>query len=135
MKGRPLRVKVKPQPGYAEFLSPFFDPKGRKARDLVMLGKGVAPETVAHDSRAYLHTAATEGNVFCRIAPVANATDARNGQISGVWITGDLGNHAQRDWFYCRPAITAMYALTRNCRCWCHDVEVYGDNRIDRVNQ
>jgi len=49
MKGRPLRVKVKPQPGYAEFLSPFFDPKGRKARDLVVLGKGVAPETVAHE--------------------------------------------------------------------------------------
>ena len=49
MQGRPLRVKVKPKPGHAEFLSPFLDPKGRKARDLVLLGKGVAPETVAHE--------------------------------------------------------------------------------------
>jgi len=49
MKGRPLRIKIKSKPGYAEFLSPMFDPKGRKARDLLLLGQGAAPESVAHE--------------------------------------------------------------------------------------
>ena len=92
MVGRPLRVKVKSQPGYAEFLSPFTDPKGRKARDLLLLGQGVAPQTVAHEVG---HATGGPGATALRRLATLARTPVASGLPVALALTGALGSDTE----------------------------------------
>ena len=69
-------------------------------------------EAEAHRCRANLHAAATQCNVFSRIAPGADTADARDGQPAGFRVAGNFRHHAQGDGFYRWSAVASMRSFS-----------------------
>ena len=88
-----------------------------------------------HGGRAHLHAAGAQGEEFGRVAPVADAADAGNGQAARLRIAGDFRHHVQGDGLDGGPAIAAVRAGAAHDGQGHHAVQVQRGDRVDGVDQ
>nr|GEU28076.1 hypothetical protein [Tanacetum cinerariifolium] len=92
-------------------------------------------KAMQHGGRAHLHAARTERHELGRVAPVADAADAGNGQAARGRIAGDFRHHVERNRLDGRAAVTAVGTGATDDRKGHHLVEVQVRDRVDGVDQ
>ena len=88
-----------------------------------------------HRRRAHLHRAAAQGDEFRGVAPGADTADAADRQAVGLWVTGDFGDHVQRNRLDRRAAVTTMGALGTDHWQGDHALQVHAGDGVDGVDQ
>ncbi len=64
-------------------------------------------KSVVHDGGAHLHIGGAKSHELCRVAPIGNAANSRNGKAN-FCVGGATLHHVQRDWFHGGTAVATV---------------------------